>query len=856
MPNLAIPETQSLVPQADVSAGNGGPGTGQIVAGLEAAGADAAHIYERRQYDAGLLQATNALSAMQLKLQQNRAAAAAVVPNAVADLNASDDPIGNIDTYTNARAQRDQMLSPTAVGQSIDSMADEAAKNINGPGRVIFMQRVAELRGQAMVQAGQQQEADQQQAIATGVDSATNIAAQVVAQDHNQYPQQLAQLGATIQSLSLPPAVVADKMQRARSALASSAADGLVARYPAAALEGLNRYFGVSAPTPNQPPTQPDQPGSAPASAGGPEWTAANQAAAAAKVDPSRIPTLQAEIDNPATTDASRAALQGQIDQIRQASAAPPAAPSSQTTLTADDAARALDDRGGQPGNASLPFLNALTPIQALEFRNRALEAVQRGQATQRVALEAQTKDYQAMVLAGVVPPAESTPTAEGYVAAYGAAGAQRYQSEVATYTQLASGLAQLQSASYTDRHAVIARYTPTPGPGFDDQQKIQSTLAQANALIEKKLAADPAAYAAQTSPQVQQASASMQSTLADPTTTPAQRAAAVDAYALATTAEQQRLGISQLKSDVLGESATPRQLTPRLLTNGQANAIAEQFHTGSANAADVMGGLQAQWGSHFNDVFAQLTQDEKLPPAAMVIPNMSDPYAKETLARYSDPKVQKDMVENLPAGATKDINTSLQQLNEPFFNTLAFQQGGQRTFDTVLEQQRTLAGAYVMQGRSASDAARIAYEQTVGHQYVFVDSLRIPKAEQPDLVQSGLGTLQESPQTLNATPPASYRPGLTPQARNAAWLDAIKSNAAWVANGDESGATLVVRGRTDTGADVRYPVPGPDGKTPMSWTWSKLRAIGMDRNAKVRALRQSADLQTDVQPSVSAGGF
>ncbi len=848
MPNLAILPTQSLVSPESTAAGNGGPVNGLVGAAVGAF-ETGAHMYEQHRRDMGLLQATNALSRMQLKLQQMRDGANALPGQVLDNLNQSDDPIGGIDSYTEAKAQRAQALSPEAVGSTIDQMAAQEAKSINGVGAKLFQQRVSEFRGQAMLQAEHQQHVENQRVTATGIDGMTNSGAQVVAGDHNQYPQQLAQINAAIESTSLPPDVKAEKLQQAKTALGMAAADGLVTRNPAAALAGLNRYFGIASEQPAAPAAAPATATGAP-SAGGDDWTVANASAEAARLDPSRIPVLQAEIANPATTPASRAVLQAQVDEIRQKTLPP----QSQSVLTADGAAKALDDRGGKPGDASLPFLTSLSPIHALEFRNRALEAVQRGQATQRASLEAMTKDYQAMVLAGVVPPAGSMPTAAAYASAFGEAGAQRYESEVGMYSRLASGLAQLQGASYADRQAAIARFTPAPGAGFDEQQKIQGALIEANALMEKKIAADPAAYAAQSSPQVQRASAGMQAALTDPTITPAQRSAAVDAYALATTAEQQRLGISQIKGDALGEGGLPRQLQPRLLTNGQANALSAQFHSNSANAAQLMDGLQAQWGSHFGEVYAQLAQDEKLPPAALVIPNMSDPYAKETLARYSDPKLQKDMAENLPAGASKDISAQLQQLNEPFFNTLAFQQGGQRTFDTVLEQQRTLAGAYVMQGRSASDAARIAFQQTVGHQYVFADTLRIPKAEQPNLVQSGLGSLQMAPEKLGSTPPPSYRPGLAQKDRDAAWLDAIKSNASWVANADESGATLLVRGRTDTGADVRYPVPGPDGKTPLSWNWSQLRAIGMTNQAKARAIFENAPAIQDVP--MSGGGF
>jgi hypothetical protein len=666
--------------------------------------------------------------------------------------------------------------------------------------------------------------------------------AKVTAQDPTQYDASLAVIDAQVQTL---PADIGQKVrERAVATLSAAAADKVLATNPAALYKLTGRALNIPEPA-TAPATV------APPATGGGAFAEAQAASAAAADDPARIPVLRDEMNLSETTPASRAALGAEIDRISRLSPLTPQQPAAVAGPTPPPISD-HDLGDGKPLTTGVSFVDKASLPQLLEWRQQARTEMDRVGSAQRTVLDARAKDFQAMVLAGVTPPANSVPTFAEYSTAFGDQAPQRYAADVDTYVRLQGGLAQLQGASYADRQAALARYTPTPGAGFEEQQRIQGSLAQANALIEKRIVTDPAAYALQTAPKVQQAYAMMQVALADKNMPAAQREAAIDAYALVSTSEQERVGVRSIKGDVLGEGGAARQLAPRLLTNGEANSIAQQFHTTGANAAQLMDSLQQQWGAHFPQVFEQLAQDNKLPPAAMVIPNMSDPYAKETLARYSDPKLQKQMIENLPAGSMKDINTSLQQANEPFFTSLAFQQGGQRTYDTVLEQQRVLAGSYVMQGRSASDAARIAYEQTVGHQYVFADSLRIPKSEQPDLVQSGLGTLQMAPEALHASPPPSYRPGLTPKDRNVAWLDAIKSNATWVANGDESGATLVVRGRTDTGADVRYPVPGPDGKTPLSWSWAQLRAIGMDRHAKARALVDSAE----PAPSLSGGGF
>lgn len=667
--------------------------------------------------------------------------------------------------------------------------------------------------------------------------------AKVTAQDPTQYDASMAVVEAQVQSL--PADIGAKVRKRATAVLSAAAADKMLATTPAQLYQLTGRALNIAPPPAPAAATAPVP------SAGGAAFADAQAASAAAADDPARIPVLREEMGKPETTQASREALGAEIDRISRLSPLTPQQPAAVSGPTPPPVTD-HDLGDGKPLNTGVSFVDKASLPQLLQWRQQARTEMDRAGAADRTALEARAKDFQSMVLAGVTPPPGTVPTPAEYAAAFGEHAPQRYAADVDTYIRLQGGLQQFQGASYADRQAAIARYTPVPGAGFDEQQRIQGSLIQANQLIEKRIATDPAAFALQTAPTVQQAYGAMQAALADQKMPPAQREAAIDAYALASTAEQERVGVRSIKSDVLGEGGAARQLSPRLLTNGEANSIAQSFNSSPANAAQLMDGLQQQWGAHFPQVFAQLAQDNKIPPAALVIPNMSDPYAKETLARLADPKLQKAMMENLPAGSTKDINAALQQSNEPFFNSLAFQQGGQRTYDTVMEQQRVLAASYVMQGRSASDAARIAYDQTVGHQYFFADSLRIPKAEQPDLVQSGLGTLQSAPEGLHATPPPSYRPGLTTKDRDAAWLDAIKSNATWVANGDESGAAMVVRGRTDAGADVRYPVPGPDGKTPLTWTWAQLRAIGMDRHVKGRAIVEGADQA----PSLSGGGF
>lgn len=502
-------------------------------------------------------------------------------------------------------------------------------------------------------------------------------------------------------------------------------------------------------------------------------------------------------------------------------------------TITPEEAARSASD-AGQYGDRKLPlFLNGqfMPPQTALQLRNEAVAELHRMAAGQRAQVEARTKDFQAMVLSGVAPPPSSVPSPVEFSAAYGPDSERLYRTEVAEYQRLGGALQSMDGASWQDRQAILQRFTPQPGDGFDEHQRMQQTLIKANMLFEKRLAADPAATAL-AAPSVQQARSAMLAAQGDPQVTPAQRQAAMDAYANATTAEQQRLGVERIGADALGEAGKTRQPGVRLLTNGEANSIASQFHSNPAKAAELMDGLQATYGKRFPDVFAQLAGDDKIPPAALVIPNMSDSYAKERLARLSDPKLQKEILDQLPPGAKKDIDAALQMANEPFYGTLANQPGGQRTFSMIVTQQQVLAASYVAQGRSASDAAKAAFRETVGHAYTFADTMRVPNKEDPASVIQATAAIARNPELIGSVAPQAFTPNLAEKDRQAAWHDAIRTGATWVTNGDESGAVLYVRANTPGGMPSFAPVRGADGK-PVSWTWSQLRAMGAQAAAR-----------------------
>lgn len=450
----------------------------------------------------------------------------------------------------------------------------------------------------------------------------------------------------------------------------------------------------------------------------------------------------------------------------------------------------------GDVTKTGIPWVDAMTPAELLHYRQQAYTEMNRVGSVQRTGLERWEQDANAMALAGKVPP--NVPSRESYVAAFGPIeGALRYRTNVEEVVTTGQAIARLQTASPAEREQIIAAAKPVEGEGFAAGARHQQALVQAAQIIEKQLKDDPASYVGRNSPRVK---AAFDALRAAP---PENNRAQLDAFAAESIAEQKRLGV----------------LYPQLLTDDQAAKIAQQFSEqkeGGVNAAKLIDGLEQQWGAHFPTVYRQLQKDQKLPPAALVIPNMKDYGSKERLARLSmvDDKVLR---ERLQPGEQKDVEAALLSKMEPFWNTLSYQGGGERTYSTVRAQAEKLALSYVASGKSVKDAATQAFEEVAGWKYQFESSYRIPRSEIPEQVTRGVQALQYRLHELPTMPPPAPA-GMRQTDVAAQWTDALKKNAVFVTNGDESGVVLYVRG-----SGGLAPVRSPGGQQ-IGFTWSQLR--------------------------------
>jgi hypothetical protein len=584
----------------------------------------------------------------------------------------------------------------------------------------------------------------------------------------------LAESEATLKA-SEHQAAAQERLTRMRKNVVSSAVLGMVERSPQATLNDLNRYFGL-------PPTAP-KPVVTPAEA---SFVDEDPQAAQkrAQDSPSRIPVLMQEIANPETPPKERERLQAEVERLRTvAQSKEPAG------TTAADGTQSLPpvEVTGSKGSY---WVDQLDPATAWTMRQRAMTEVQRGSAVLRQRIEDADRAAQAMAAQGVEPPDGFVPGRAEREQAYGLElGAKSFQQAVEVGV-LGKGIKAMSTAGPAERQELLAQAVPLPGEDYDERQRRFNLLRQAAADVEKALKDDPARYVMVTSPRVKEAFDAAQS-----------NPMLLQQYATESIAEQKRMGVVE----------------PKVLTGGQADDIARQFSdpaTGGANSAKLVESLAQQYGPLWPKVYGQLARDDKMPASAVVIPNMKDAGSKERLARLSTVK-EDELKKLLEAGDAKDIDDKMLDALAPFWNTLAPQGGGNKTYETFRSQAAKLAYNYRSQGLSVKDSVNKAADEVANWQYQFEPSYRVPKVENPDQVIGGVRLMKRSLETLDIAAPAS---GLLPGQTKEQWVDAAKANLVPVTNADETGVIFYVQS-----SQGLVPLRHSSGQQ-VTRTWQQLR--------------------------------
>ncbi|WP_434456502.1 hypothetical protein JQR85_13515 [Stutzerimonas urumqiensis] len=436
--------------------------------------------------------------------------------------------------------------------------------------------------------------------------------------------------------------------------------------------------------------------------------------------------------------------------------------------MVSDDPGRAKQYFEAAQGQMTADDQVSVTRLIEREIKSREIEARQM-QAIARAELSSRVSDAQSAYLSGY--DFDNPPSQSDFVASYGAEeGAERYQ-QFAKTQQLGSAIREIAMASPEERSQIIDRFNPAKdgvaGEGFAADAKLYGTLVNTASRLTDELQKDPAQFVASRSPLIQRAAQQAQD--GDP--------AAVEAYATAMIAEQRRLGAPE----------------PKLLTSRQAASIAAAFEStedGGSNAAQIIEGLQQQWGKNWPTVYKQL--QDKLPGAALVIGSGVDPQTSATLARIAPLKTSELKV-GLDPAEVKGARDALSEGMAEFRNTLAGQVGGERTFATLYSEAERLAYAYMGQGKAPQDAVEQATKALIDDKYTLKGSYRVPKAYDADLVEAGAerAIAQLDPGTLAFAIPA----GVGEDFAKERVKSAIERDGYWVTAPDESGLALYYGG-------------------------------------------------------------
>lgn len=601
-------------------------------------------------------------------------------------------------------------------------------------------------------------------------DAGLDADSRAVLGDPSLFTDKLGLRQASAASLQVPENVRQARMSAARDKLVLAAATGYAQQNPHETLRAL----GMEAPQASSIPSAAD------------DFAAVSAAQETPEARAQQLAILKAEANNPAYSAQERAAVSREIERvkarpIRNPGEAPKASPGE-----------------GHPALGMLPF------ERVDDIARIARATLERDVSSLRGSLRDKARDVQAAVASGLpVGDAAVDGVADQYITAYGAAeGLRRYRDEIGVPLQIGKSIGALRTGSAADRIALIQSARPVGVDGAAEKKAQYDAMVQANQIIERQLKEDPATYALQNSRAVNDAYSAMVSAEGDA------RPAAVAAYVTATRAEQERLGAQNV----------------RLLTEAQGQAVVRAFMDNPPEAAgDVIAGLEDEWGKAWPAVYKQLAQENKLTPAALVIPNMKDQGARARMAQASAIKAD-DLKTMLDPADAKDLRAKLQDQFKPAAQTfLAQSTAGLQSVATIMDQAERLAFVYRSKGKGVAEAAKQAFDEVMGWRYEFTDTYRVPKEEQADQVSYGARVaLRDTGRTRLFT----SRFSMGAQALSEQTKDAILTNGFWATSEDETGLVLKVKG--DDNND--YVVQKQDGK-PVMYTWQALRTLAANES-------------------------
>lgn len=448
-------------------------------------------------------------------------------------------------------------------------------------------------------------------------------------------------------------------------------------------------------------------------------------------------------------------------------------------------------DAASQP--ATFSGLN-LEQQQALQ--NLAETRVKQDMAVFKSQVDSTLRDAVAMHKDGIQDPINIPVTT--FERAYGA-DAPRMYAEYQKSRLMGADIGAFKAQSESEIMSSLERTQPVPGPAYaadDERQRIRVQAAQS---VLKQRNDDPAGYATKNSDTLK----GQQAALSVPTLTADERSKLTQDFVRNNLAEQQRLGI-----------ASPQVLTPR-----QSDAIAMRAMKAvkPEDSANLIAGLEAEYGEFFPKVFDQLVKDGKIAGELLIIPNLPSQTAREAVSRLARVK-EADLTQGIDAAGQKAVKDEVVATMTDFAKTIPLMtEPAARTVNAYETTLRKLAYQFMQGGTKPSEAAEQARTMLLG-QYTFEGTTRIPNKVNASQAMRGAARMLATDLT-GIDVPRDETGSRTGAEAAAEWQDTVRARVQWFANGNDDGLDLWAMGKNG----VRYRVTR--GGVGVSYTWEQLNA-------------------------------
>lgn len=459
------------------------------------------------------------------------------------------------------------------------------------------------------------------------------------------------------------------------------------------------------------------------------------------------------------------------------------------STGTASDAGNGMPAVVPQPPKT----FGGIEYEQQLALKSMAETKLKQQSTVLRAQTESVVRDATAMHRDGIVDPVQLKPE---QFSVFGAEGPRMYE-EYQKSRQMGADIGMFKTQSEAEIQASLNATQPQPGEGYATADARQGIRVQAAQQVLQMRNADPAGYVVKNSDSLKK----QRAMLDDPATPAEQRPALVQKFVAESIAEQQRLGIAR----------------PKVLTPGQADAIAQRAMTSGKpeDAANLIGGLEAEYGRFFPQVFEQLVAEKKIAGELLIIPNLPSPAARELVSRLARVK-EADLVQGLSSDAQKTVKDETVAVLGEFSKTIPFMTeqaaGTVNAYETTM---RKLAYQFVQTGMDPSKAADQAREMLLGH-YTFEDTARIPRGVDASKVLRG-GKFMLSNDLVGIDVPPDVVGGRTPEQAALMWRETVQARPQWYTSQDDGGLQLFAVGANG----VRYRVTR--GGKPVAYDWADL---------------------------------